>query len=36
MESLKVCTLDGCWKLDRFPDIVGNMNCMAARYSAAA
>ncbi|XP_011004853.1 PREDICTED: TMV resistance protein N-like isoform X2 [Populus euphratica] len=27
MESLKVCTLNGCSKLDKFPDIVGNMNC---------
>ena len=28
MESLKVCTLDGCSKLEKFPDIVGNMNCL--------
>jgi hypothetical protein len=28
MESLKVCTLNGCSKLDKFPDIVGNMNCL--------
>jgi Leucine-rich repeat (LRR) protein len=26
MESLKICTLDGCSKLEKFPDIVGNMN----------
>ena len=28
MESLTVFTLDGCSKLERFPDIVGNMNCL--------
>uniref|UniRef100_A0A6N2LS57 ADP-ribosyl cyclase/cyclic ADP-ribose hydrolase n=1 Tax=Salix viminalis TaxID=40686 RepID=A0A6N2LS57_SALVM len=28
MESLKACTLNGCSKLDKFPDIVGNMNCL--------
>uniref|UniRef100_A0A2K1Y3J3 C-JID domain-containing protein n=1 Tax=Populus trichocarpa TaxID=3694 RepID=A0A2K1Y3J3_POPTR len=28
MESLEVCTLSGCSKLDKFPDIVGNMNCL--------
>nr|ABF81430.1 TIR-NBS-LRR-TIR type disease resistance protein [Populus trichocarpa] len=28
MESLKVCTLDGCSKLEKFPDIIGNMNCL--------
>nr|ABF81428.1 TIR-NBS-LRR-TIR type disease resistance protein [Populus trichocarpa] len=28
MESLEVCTLDGCSKLEKFPDIAGNMNCL--------
>ncbi|KAG6745716.1 hypothetical protein POTOM_050219 [Populus tomentosa] len=28
MESLKVFTLDDCSKLEKFPDIVGNMNCL--------
>jgi len=28
MESLEVCTISGCSKLDKFPDIVGNMNCL--------
>ncbi|KAI9379505.1 hypothetical protein POPTR_017G104901v4 [Populus trichocarpa] len=32
MESLKVCILDGCSKLEKFPDIGGNMNCLMELY----